>query len=169
MCRLVYAFQSSERLYMITDYYEGGDLRSHMNGNRFSEEEVKYIVGVLSVTLEYLHSHHIVYRDLKPENVMMDGRGGLHVIDLGLCKEIGMKESGWSIGGTREYIAPEVIEKKRYSYSVDWWSLGIMMWELLTGNPPFDSKNDRELYNAILYERLEKPSFMSVSISCVEE
>ena len=75
MCRLMYAFQSSEELYMITEYYEGGDLRSHLEENRFSEEEVQYIVGVLSVTLEYLHNHHIVYRDMKPENVMMDGRG----------------------------------------------------------------------------------------------
>ena len=73
MCRLMYAFQSSEELYMITEYYEGGDLRSHLEENRFSEEEVRYIVGVLSVTLEYLHNHHIVYRDMKPENVMTDG------------------------------------------------------------------------------------------------
>ena len=126
-------------------------------------------MGVLSVTLEYLHNHHIVYGDLKPENVMMDGRGRLHVIDLGLCKEVGMKERRWSMGGTPTYMAPEVIEKKGYSYSVDWWSLGIMMWELLTGKPPFDGKNVRELYKAILVGRLEKPSFMSVSISCEEE
>ena len=168
MCRLMYAFQSSEELYMITEYYEGGDLRSHLEENRFSEEEVQYIVGVLSVTLEYLHNHHIVYRDMKPENVMMDGRGGLHVIDFGLCKEIEMKESGWSIGGTPSYMAPEVIEGKGYSYSVDWWSLGIMMWELLTGKPPFESTNPRELYKEILVGRLEKPSFRSVSISCKE-
>ena len=153
---------------MITEYYEGGDLRSHLEENRFSEEEVQYIVGVLSVTLEYLHSHHIVYRDLKPENVMMDRRGKLHVIDFGLCKEVEMEENRWSIGGTPAYMAPEVIEKKKYSYSVDWWSLGIMMWELLTGKPPFESKNHRELYNEILVGRLEKPSFMSVSISYKE-
>ena len=151
---------------MITEYYEGGDLRCHLLTNRFSEEEVQYIVGVLSVTLEYLHCHHIVYRDLKPENVVMDKGGGIHLIDLGLCKELEMDESRWSVGGTPTYMAPEVIEKKEYSYSVDWWSLGVLMWELLTGKPPFDSTNHRELYDAILHSTLEKPSFMSISISC---
>lgn len=164
-CRLVYAFQSSTRLYLITDYYEGGDLRSHLHRNRFSEEQVQYIVAGLSVALEYLHCHHIVYRDLKPENVMMDKEGRIHLIDLGLCKELETDENDWSIGGTPSYIAPEVIERKEYSYGVDWWSLGILMWELLTGKPPFAGNNHRDLYNEILHNSLEKPVYMSISIS----
>lgn len=152
---------------MITEYYGGGDLRSHLHTNRFSEEQVQYIVAVLSVILDYLHCHHIVYRDLKPENVVLDVEGKVHLIDLGLCKKLQSDHSTWSIGGTPTYIAPEIIEKKRYSYSVDWWSLGIMMWELLTGKPPFTGVNHRELYNAILHHSLEKPICMSVSISLV--
>ena len=107
-------------MYLITEYYEGGDLRSHLVSNRFSEEQVQYIIGGLSVALEYLHCHHIVYRDLKPENVVMDKAGRIHLIDMGLCKEVEKDESSWSVGGTPTYIAPEVIEKKRYSY--DYWS-----------------------------------------------
>ena len=156
-------------MYLITEYYEGGDLRSHLVSNRFSEEQVQYIIGGLSVALEYLHCHHIVYRDLKPENVVMDKAGRIHLIDMGLCKEVEKDESSWSVGGTPTYIAPEVIEKKRYSYGVDWWSLGILMWELLTGKPPFGSSNHRELYDEILYNTLEKPRFMSISISYSKE
>lgn len=132
---------------------------------RLCENWCRFYVGEISVGLSFLHSQGFVYRDLKPENVMLDASGHIHLVDYGLC--IRKSQRRWSNGGTTEYIAPEVLSVGRYGECVDWWELGILTWELLTGSPPFRGQTKREVYTKILSTLLVKPDFMSISISCI--
>mgnify|MGYP000005798575 CR=1 FL=1 len=108
-----------------------------------------------------------MYRDLKPENVLLDKSGHVRVIDMGLCKYLNSDHSKWSTGGTISYLPPEVVLKKKYTYSADWWELGVLLWEMLTGKHPFDAANEKQVFDQILNKRLIKPPSMSVSISFV--
>lgn len=99
--------------------------------------------------LEYLHEHGWVYRDLKPSNVMLDVEGHAHLVDFGLCKRVEKRMRRWSTGGSVEYLSPEVFESGKYDASVDWWSLGVVLWEMLSGGVPTNGV-------------LEKPWYMSM-------
>ena len=99
--------------------------------------------------LEYLHEHGWVYRDLKPSNVMLDVEGHAHLVDFGLCKRVEKRMRRWSTGGSVEYLSPEVFESGKYDASVDWWSLGVVLWEMLSGGVPMNGV-------------LEKPWYMSM-------
>lgn len=99
--------------------------------------------------LEYLHEHGWVYRDLKPSNVMLDVEGHAHLVDFGLCKRVEKRVRRWSTGGSVEYLSPEVFESGKYDASVDWWSLGVVLWEMLSGGVPTNGV-------------LEKPWYMSM-------
>lgn len=166
-CRLRYAFQTKTRLFLITDYYEGGDLRSHLANGCFTEMQAAFYSAEIIIALDTLHSHHFVYRDLKPENVLLDKSGHVRVIDMGLCKYLNSDQSKWSTGGTISYLPPEVVLKKKYTFSADWWELGVLLWEMLTGKHPFDAANEKQVFDHILNKRLIKPPSMSVSISFV--
>lgn len=116
------------------------------------------------VALDALHKQNIVFRDLKPENLLLDQNGHVHLIDYGLCKKLTSKRR-WSTGGTSSYFPPEVLERKPFSFEADWWQLGIMVWFMLTQKMPFEAPNTRELFQKIKQQLLQKPSFMSVPIS----
>ena len=165
MNRLLYSFQTSNTLFLITPYYSGGDLRYHLTNSNIGEAMARFISAEIAFALNILHANRLVYRDLKPENVMICNDGHVCLIDMGLCKYLKRERAMWSSGGTPSYIAPEVLERKKYSYSADWWSFGVLLWELLTGKPPFMESNRKQLFEQIKNQRLTKPSFMSITIS----
>jgi len=159
---LHYAFQTDEKLYMILDYVNGGELFFHLKKEgKFSEPRVRFYVAEISAALQHLHSLDIVYRDLKPENILLDADGHIRITDFGLSKEINPDEGTVTFCGTPEYLAPEVLKGQPHGTAVDWWSLGTLMYEMLTGLPPYYSQNVNIMYQKILTADLRFPNFMS--------
>ncbi|CRG97095.1 rac-beta serine/threonine protein kinase, putative [Plasmodium gallinaceum] len=161
--KLYYAFQTSKKLYFILEYCPGGELFFHLSKLReFSEEVAKFYSSEIILALQYLHNLNIIYRDLKPENVLLDELGHIRLTDFGLSKEgVTDNNSAKSLCGTPEYLAPEIIEQRGHGKAVDWWSLGIMIYEMLTGNLPFNSSNRNILFERIKYENLTYPKNIS--------
>uniref|UniRef100_A0A3P9J0M2 Uncharacterized protein n=1 Tax=Oryzias latipes TaxID=8090 RepID=A0A3P9J0M2_ORYLA len=151
---LHYSFQTTDKLYFVLDYVNGGELFYHLQRERvFLEPRARFYAAEISSALGYLHSLHIVYRDLKPENILLDSQGHIVLTDFGLCKE-GLEADGTTstFCGTPEYLAPEVLQKQAYDRTVDWWCLGSVLYEMLYGLPPFYSRNTAEMYNNILHK-----------------
>lgn len=139
--KLHFAFQSEESFYFLTDFLNGGELFFHLcNEIRFSEDRARFYAAELVLALSHLHEQNIIYRDLKPENVLLDSDGHLKITDFGLSK---IKEKTKAADltntfcGTPEYLAPEIIIGKGHNYSVDWWSLGMLTYEMISGINPF--------------------------------
>jgi len=154
---LNYAFQTKDKLYMILDFVNGGELFYHLKQEqRFREDRVKFYVAEITSALIHLHSHGIVYRDLKPENILLDSFGHIVITDFGLSKEIFDEPTG-SFCGTPEYLAPEVLIGEGHAYPVDWWSMGTIMYEMLCGIPPFYSKSIKLMYQKIMESPLLFP------------
>ncbi|KAJ5071551.1 non-specific serine/threonine protein kinase [Anaeramoeba ignava] len=157
---LHYSFQSDEKLFMILDYANGGELFFHLRKEgKFSNERVRLYAAEIVLALEYLHKLDIVYRDLKLENILLSDDGHIKITDFGLVKtNISEEKNGTkTICGTPEYMAPEVLLEIGYSKSVDWWSLGVLMYEMLVGLPPFYSEDMNVLYQKILRQPLKFP------------
>jgi len=156
---LKWSFQSPEKLYLVMDFMNGGELFTHLSTEkRFSEDRVRFYTAELLCAIGHLHDHHVVYRDLKPENVLLDHMGHLRLTDFGLCKEgLGFGDTTATLCGTGAYLAPEILTSEEYTKAVDWWSLGIIVWEMLCGLPPFYSMNEREMYDMILNKKLVFP------------
>lgn len=139
--KLHYAFQTPFNLYMIFDFVNGGDLFYHISrrGN-LGEKEARFYGAQIIVGLQYLHSHKIIYRDLKPENVLLDSEGNIKLADFGICRLLEEKEKAETLVGTTQYLAPEVILfDAGYDFSIDCWSLGCCLYEIVVGNPPFQT------------------------------
>eukprot|EP00920_Eleutheroschizon_duboscqi_P010321 GHVT01023968.1.p1 GENE.GHVT01023968.1~~GHVT01023968.1.p1 ORF type:complete len:388 (-),score=80.90 GHVT01023968.1:178-1248(-) len=161
--QLHYAFQTPKKLYLVLEYCPGGELFFHLSrAGRFSEERCRFYSAELILALEHLHEHHIVYRDLKPENVLLDEEGHIRLTDFGLSKEgIHDNRSASSLCGTPEYLAPEIINRTGHGRAVDWWSLGALIFEMLTGLPPFYSRNRDDLFRNIKHCELQYPPCVS--------
>jgi serine/threonine protein kinase len=166
---LRYAFQTEEKLYMVTDYCRGGELFFHLKRFRtFSAEMVKFYSAEIVMALYHLHSNDVVYRDLKPENVLLDQEGHVRITDFGLSRDNVKDDFGaTTFCGTPEYLSPEMIlhrkTKSGYGKSVDWWSLGTLMYEMFTGWPPFYDKNIKTMCENILHKPLTFPSKFNLS------
>mmetsp|Transcript_9212 Transcript_9212/g.21874 ORF Transcript_9212/g.21874 Transcript_9212/m.21874 type:complete len:548 (+) Transcript_9212:146-1789(+) len=166
---LRFAFQTSDRLYMVTDYCRGGELFFHLKKFRtFPENMVQFFAAELVAALSALHELDIVYRDLKPENVLLDETGHVRVTDFGLSKDdVETEHSATTFCGTPEYLAPEMLLNRKsragYGKAVDWWSLGTLVYEMLTGWPPFYDKNLRKMCEKILKAELRWPDKVTVS------
>jgi len=146
---------------MILDYVNGGELFWHLKKEgMFSEERSKFYAAEIASALFHLHENGIIYRDLKPENLLLDSDGHIVITDFGLSKEIKDEETH-TFCGTPEYLAPEVLRGVGHSYAVDWWSLGTLVYEMITGLPPFYSDDKPKMYSKILNDDLIFPQEMS--------
>ncbi|XP_025790393.1 ribosomal protein S6 kinase alpha-3 [Puma concolor] len=156
--KLHYAFQTEGKLYLILDFLRGGDLFTRLSKEvMFTEEDVKFYLAELALALDHLHSLGIIYRDLKPENILLDEEGHIKLTDFGLSKEsIDHEKKAYSFCGTVEYMAPEVVNRRGHTQSADWWSFGVLMFEMLTGTLPFQGKDRKETMTMILNGNIEK-------------
>uniref|UniRef100_A0A8C9WUR6 non-specific serine/threonine protein kinase n=1 Tax=Scleropages formosus TaxID=113540 RepID=A0A8C9WUR6_SCLFO len=162
--KLHYAFQTEGKLYLILDFLRGGDLFTRLSKEvMFTEEDVKFYLAELALALDHLHSLGIIYRDLKPENILLDEDGHIKLTDFGLSKEsIDHENKAYSFCGTVEYMAPEVVNRRGHTHSADWWSYGVLMYEMLTGTLPFQGKDRKETMTMILKAKLGMPQFLSL-------
>ncbi|XP_049872430.1 ribosomal protein S6 kinase 2 beta isoform X2 [Pectinophora gossypiella] len=160
--KLHYAFQTAGKLYLILDFLRGGDLFSRLSKEvMFTEEDVKFYLAELALALEHVHKLGIIYRDLKPENILLDADGHIALTDFGLSKLPPSSDKAYSFCGTVEYMAPEVVNRKGHSFAADWWSFGVLMFEMLTGNLPFHGPTRHETMTQILKAKLGMPSNLS--------
>ncbi|KAF2736202.1 Pkinase-domain-containing protein [Polyplosphaeria fusca] len=153
-------FQDSKNLYMVMDFVEGGELFSLLRkSQRFPNPVAKFYAAEVTLALDYLHAQNIIYRDLKPENLLLDRHGHLKITDFGFAKEV--PDITWTLCGTPDYLAPEVVASKGYNKSVDWWSLGILIFEMLCGFTPFwDGGSPMKIYENILKGRVKYPPYI---------
>ncbi|ELK09972.1 Ribosomal protein S6 kinase alpha-2 [Pteropus alecto] len=161
--KLHYAFQTEGKLYLILDFLRGGDLFTRLSKEvMFTEEDVKFYLAELALALDHLHSLGVIYRDLKPENILLDEEGHIKITDFGLSKEaIDHDKRAYSFCGTIEYMAPEVVNRRGHTQSADWWSFGVLMFEMLTGSLPFQGKDRKETMALVLKAKLGMPQFLS--------
>lgn len=157
---LKYSFQTEDKLYMVMDYLSGGELFYHLSSvDRFSEERARFYAAEIIEALGYLHRNHVVYRDLKPENLLLDISGHVCLTDFGLVKE-GVRHGDvtHTFCGSPEYLAPEILQGKGYGKEVDWWALGTFLYEMLKGLPPFYDEDIAEMNRKILCAPLKFPA-----------
>jgi len=163
LVNLAYSFQTPDKLYFIMDFINGGELFFHLQkDHKFPPDRVKYYGAEIVLGLEYLHNSGVIYRDLKPENILLTDEGHIILTDFGISKE-GLEATDARTAtfcGTPEYLAPEVLEGKGYTKAVDWWSFGTLMYEMLTGLPPFYSQDVQQMYFKIMHADLELPATM---------
>lgn len=150
---LLGTFSDYDSLYMLLDYVPGGELFSYLRKlRRFEEDTARLYAAEIVLVLEYLHEKQggVAYRDLKPENLLLDQDGHIKLVDFGFAKRLGNRNNKpvetYTLCGTPEYLAPEVIQNKGHTTAVDWWALGILLYEFLTGYPPFWHQNPMEIY-----------------------
>ncbi|MEE6460183.1 hypothetical protein FKM82_000878 [Ascaphus truei] len=157
--KLYRTFKDNKYVYMLLEACLGGELWSILRDRgSFDEPTAKFCIGCVTEAFEYLHQIGVMYRDLKPENLLLDSEGYVKLVDFGFAKKILSGQKTWTFCGTPEYVAPEVILNRGHSFSVDFWSLGILLYELLTGNPPFTGPDQMMIYNLIL-KGIEKMDF----------
>ncbi|KAL7653706.1 Serine/threonine-protein kinase, variant 2 [Aspergillus niger] len=157
---LKFSFQSPEKLYLVLAFVNGGELFHHLQREqRFDINRARFYTAELLCALECLHGFKVIYRDLKPENILLDYTGHIALCDFGLCK-LDMKDEDRTntFCGTPEYLAPELLLGNGYTKTVDWWTLGVLLYEMLTGLPPFYDENTNDMYRKILQEPLTFPS-----------
>ena len=159
------AFQDSKKLYMVSEFMQGGDMFFHMHDGQiviFNNEKTKFYILELVLAIEFLHKKNMIYRDLKPENILLDEKGHVKLTDFGLSKILEEdNEKTFTICGTPQYLAPEVLLKKGYDKAVDWWSLGCVMYEMLSGRLPFCIKRGMKLTQKIYERGVEYPKSLT--------
>jgi len=160
---LHYAFQTPKKLFFVLEFCPGGELFFHLSRTgRFTEGRCRFYAAEILLAIEYLHKMAIIYRDLKPENILLDAEGHVKLTDFGLSKEgIDDNFSARSMCGTPEYLAPEIVDKRGHGKAVDWYSTGTLVYEMLTGLPPFYSRDRRRLFDRIRAGQVSYPPYMS--------
>uniref|UniRef100_A0A8C1CBV6 protein kinase C n=1 Tax=Cyprinus carpio carpio TaxID=630221 RepID=A0A8C1CBV6_CYPCA len=169
-------FQTESRLFLVIDYVNGGDLMFHMQKQRkLPEEHARFYAAEICIALNFLHEKGIIYRDLKLDNVLLDQDGHIKITDYGMCKEgIRPGDTTSTFCGTPNYIAPEILRGEDYGFSVDWWALGVLMFEMMAGRSPFDIITDNPdmnteeyLFQVILEKPIRIPRSLSVKAASV--
>uniref|UniRef100_A0A0A1XB54 cGMP-dependent protein kinase n=1 Tax=Zeugodacus cucurbitae TaxID=28588 RepID=A0A0A1XB54_ZEUCU len=166
ICRLYRTFRDEKYVYMLLEACMGGEIWTMLRDRGcFDDNATQFIIGCVLQAFEYLHARGIIYRDLKPENLMLDERGYVKLVDFGFAKYIGNSSKTWTFCGTPEYVAPEIILNKGHDRAVDYWALGILIHELLNGTPPFTATDPMKTYNIILkgIDMIDFPKHMSRS------
>jgi RAC serine/threonine-protein kinase len=161
---LICAFTTNDRLCLVMECVNGGELFFHLNlEKRFSEERTRFYISEIACVIGYLHSRKIIYRDIKLENILLDRFGHIKLVDFGLCKtNVPFGETTITFCGTPQYIAPEILRMTSYTNAIDWWGVGVVMYECLVGRLPFaDSKSQDALFQKILYHEPTYPSYLS--------
>lgn len=160
---MTYSFKDNTNLYMALEFINGGELFSYMRrSGKLTEETSRFYIAQLVLVLEYLHNVDIIYRDLKPENLLLDSIGYLKLVDFGFAKRT--RSRTYTVCGTPEYLAPEIIRTKGYSFSVDWWALGVMLFEMTVGHAPFQAEQESKLYEYIIRGKFACPDHMSCDV-----
>ncbi|EGD83593.1 AGC/PKA protein kinase [Salpingoeca rosetta] len=162
-CRFVVTlydyFQDVKCLYFVLEFVNGGEMFTHIQKQRkrrFSEEQTRFFAAETVLAFEYLHNLDVIFRDLKPENMLIDHRGHIRVTDFGFAKRV--EDKTWTMCGTPEYLAPEIIVNKGYSHAVDWWAVGVLTYEMRCGRSPFESRSQMEMFKRITKRDFKFPS-----------
>ncbi|ESO07369.1 hypothetical protein HELRODRAFT_98699 [Helobdella robusta] len=163
LVRMHYGFKDACNLYMVLDFINGGEMFSHLRSvGKYSELQTEFYAAQIVMAFEYLHALDLIYRDLKPENILIDCRGYVKITDFGFAKRT--KGRTWTLCGTPEYMAPEIILSKGYNKAVDWWSFGVLVFEMAAGYPPFYADQPIQIYEKIVAGKVKYPGHFSAEI-----
>ncbi|XP_055541344.1 protein kinase C isoform X3 [Wyeomyia smithii] len=156
-------FQTPDRLFFVMEYVNGGDLMFQIQrARKFDESRAAFYAAEVTLALQFLHRNGVIYRDLKLDNILLDAEGHCKLADFGMCKEgITGDNLTSTFCGTPDYIAPEILQELDYGPSVDWWALGVLMYEMMAGAPPFEADNEDDLFEAILRDDVLYPVWLS--------
>ncbi|XP_012272167.1 protein kinase C isoform X2 [Orussus abietinus] len=156
-------FQTEERLFFVMEYVNGGDLMFQIQrARKFDEARARFYAAEVTLALQFLHEHGVIYRDLKLDNILLDQEGHCKLADFGMCKEgIEGSTTTTTFCGTPDYIAPEILQELEYGASVDWWALGVLMYEMMAGQPPFEADNEEDLFESILHDDVLYPVWLT--------
>lgn len=163
LCHLFATFQTDSHLFFVMEYLNGGDLMFHIQqSGRFPETRARFYAAEIVSGLKFLHKRGIVYRDLKLDNILLDFDGHVRIADFGMCKlQIYLEKTADTFCGTPDYMAPEIIKGLKYNQTVDWWSFGVLLYEMLIGQSPFSGCDEDELFWSICNEMPSYPRFLS--------
>ncbi|KAM9346175.1 serine/threonine-protein kinase N1-like [Symphorus nematophorus] len=162
LVNLFACFQTPEHVCFVMEYTAGGDLMMHIHADVFSEPRAVFYSACVVLGLQFLHDHKIVYRDLKLDNLLLDTEGYVKIADFGLCKEgMGYGDRTSTFCGTPEFLAPEVLTDTSYTRAVDWWGLGVLVYEMLVGESPFPGDDEEEVFDSIVNDEVRYPRFLS--------
>ncbi|XP_051571788.1 serine/threonine-protein kinase N1b isoform X6 [Myxocyprinus asiaticus] len=162
LVNLFACFQTPEHVCFVMEYTSGGDLMMHIHADVFSETRSVFYAACVVLGLQFLHDNKIVYRDLKLDNLLLDREGYVKIADFGLCKEgMGFGDRTSTFCGTPEFLAPEVLTDTSYTRAVDWWGLGVLIYEMLVGESPFPGDDEEEVFDSIVNDEVRYPRFLS--------
>lgn len=162
LINLFACFQTPEHVCFVMEYANGGDLMMHIHQEVFNETRACFYAACVVLGLQFLHEHKIIYRDLKLDNLLLDTEGYLKMADFGLCKEgVGYGDRTGTFCGTPEFLAPEVLLEPTYTRAVDWWGLGVLIYEMLVGESPFPGDVEEEIFEAITRDEVKYPRYLT--------
>ncbi|XP_077503746.1 serine/threonine-protein kinase N isoform X3 [Amblyomma americanum] len=163
LVNLFACFQTTNHVCFVMEYACGGDLMMHIHTDIFPEPRAAFYAACVVLGLQFLHENRIIYRDLKLDNLLLDAEGYVKLADFGLCKEgMGYGDRTGTFCGTPEFLAPEVLTETSYTRAVDWWGLGVLVFEMLVGESPFPGDDEEEVFDSIVHDEVRYPRFLSI-------